>query len=476
MPADIGRATVVGTGINVRSEPSTNASLVTKVNGGEAAIVAQKGDWYKLRFQYGTQGWVREDFLKIAGKSGSSKMIPIKLDSAPVVATKTTPSKQTKSASSGDGLTRYVNLANREVNIRRGPSTSNSSAGRVKGGRALVVDRWNEWYKVKFQYGTIGWVRKDFLEFPSNFDFKNEKNKPVIQTKPETVVASKTPASTGTKENTVEIVGDPEVKVDPDSGPKNATQPIVATVMGDGINVRRGNHESNSVIRKVNGGKAEIIEKGGDWFKLRFPGGTVGWVHEKYVSFPGHEVAEPPKTIVAEADSDLASKTISSARSFTGVRYVYGASSRASTDCSGFVLQVFRSVGFSLPRTAREQATRGTRVGRWDLKMGDLVFFNTRGYISHVGIYIGDSKFIHASSGGHRVMESSLNEQYYSNRFLFGKRILPASKVKKLELPGTGDLPVEKQDQRQDNDNRVDLSNDQKDGKKDEPSVEPEEN
>jgi hypothetical protein len=108
--------------------------------------------------------------------------------------------------------------------------------------------------------------------------------------------------------------------------------------------------------------------------------------------------------------------------------------------------------------------------------MGDLVFFNTRGYISHVGIYIGDSKFIHASSGGHRVMESSLNEQYYSNRFLFGKRILPPSKVKKLELPGTGELPKENQDQRQDNENKVDLSNDQKDGKKDEPTVEPEEN
>ena len=162
------------------------------------------------------------------------------------------------------------------------------------------------------------------------------------------------------------------------------------------------------------------------------------------------------------SDPDKASRLIANARTFTGVRYSYGSSSRAATDCSGFTLQVFKSVGINLPRTARAQSGLGTKVSRAQLQKGDLIFFNTLGFISHVGIYIGNSRFIHASSGRRQVTESSLNESYYGKVFLFGKRLLPPSQVKKLDLPNPGELPNIGNNDRDDSgdENKVDISKD----------------
>ncbi|RYG30606.1 peptidoglycan endopeptidase [bacterium] len=121
------------------------------------------------------------------------------------------------------------------------------------------------------------------------------------------------------------------------------------------------------------------------------------------------------------------------ANTFRGVRYSYGAMSRSATDCSGFTNQVFRANGYRLPRTAAEQSKIGQRVDRGSLAPGDLVFFHTtRGArVGHVGIYVGGNRFIHASSGGHKVMVSALTG-YYSNRFVGARRIAKGGTVLKV--------------------------------------------
>lgn len=93
-------------------------------------------------------------------------------------------------------------------------------------------------------------------------------------------------------------------------------------------------------------------------------------------------------------------------------------------DCSGFVRYVFRhSVGSDLPTTSASQFHSGSKVARADMKVGDLVFFRTRGKrVSHVGIYLGDGHFIHSPSTGKRVSVSSLDETYWSRRFVGAKR------------------------------------------------------
>lgn len=111
------------------------------------------------------------------------------------------------------------------------------------------------------------------------------------------------------------------------------------------------------------------------------------------------------------------------AYNFLGRPYVYGANGPNAFDCSGFTSYVYRHFGVSLPRTASSQFSAGSAVSRDNLAPGDLVFFNTVGYLGHVGLYIGGGDFIHAASSG-RVKISSLSEGYYRTRYAGARRVL----------------------------------------------------
>lgn len=105
---------------------------------------------------------------------------------------------------------------------------------------------------------------------------------------------------------------------------------------------------------------------------------------------------------------------------FVGVRYVRGGNTPDSgLDCSGFVRYVFQdSLGLNLPRTAKEMSQVGEQVASNDLKPGDLVFFNTmRHAFSHVGVYLGDGKFIHSPRSGETVRVDNLQDSYWKKRF-----------------------------------------------------------
>jgi cell wall-associated NlpC family hydrolase len=117
-----------------------------------------------------------------------------------------------------------------------------------------------------------------------------------------------------------------------------------------------------------------------------------------------------------------------SAYSFLGARYRFGGTSRSALDCSSFTQQVFREQSVKLPRTAREQFFVGNEVSRGDLKKGDLVFFQTyASFPSHVGIYLGNRKMIHASSREHRVVISTMDTPYYLSRYLGARRMTNSS-------------------------------------------------
>lgn len=106
-----------------------------------------------------------------------------------------------------------------------------------------------------------------------------------------------------------------------------------------------------------------------------------------------------------------------------GTRYQYGGSTMSGVDCSGFTQQLTTAVyGVSLPRTSKEQYQSCQRIEATELREGDLVFFNTSGGVSHVGVYLRNNKFVHASTSA-GVMISDLQEPYYKQRWVGAGRL-----------------------------------------------------
>ena len=121
-------------------------------------------------------------------------------------------------------------------------------------------------------------------------------------------------------------------------------------------------------------------------------------------------------------------KIINVAKTKLGRKYVWGAVGKKDTyDCSGFTSYVFRENGITIPRTSINQSKFGQFISRPNLKKGDLIFFDTskgrKGYVNHVGIYMGNGQFIHASSVKKKVVVSNL-VSFYSNRYKGARRPL----------------------------------------------------
>lgn len=127
----------------------------------------------------------------------------------------------------------------------------------------------------------------------------------------------------------------------------------------------------------------------------------------------------------AMASANSSTSLVKTASAFKGVPYRYGGSTTSGFDCSGYTQFVFKKEGISIPRDTGSQYRLGKAVSKSNLATGDLVFFNTSGKgVSHVGIYVGASNFIHASTS-RGVMVSSINDPAY-----WGKRYIGARRVK----------------------------------------------
>jgi cell wall-associated NlpC family hydrolase len=123
--------------------------------------------------------------------------------------------------------------------------------------------------------------------------------------------------------------------------------------------------------------------------------------------------------------NNLRDKLTLFAKKMLNIPYKFGGNSILGIDCSAYVKKVYGFLGMDLPRTAREQFNEGEAIDKEELSIGDLVFFRTyASFPSHVGIYLGNNLFIHASSRGKKVKVDSLDTPYFVKRFIGAKRLL----------------------------------------------------
>ncbi len=210
------------------------------------------------------------------------------------------------------------------------------------------------------------------------------------------------------------------------------------------VNVRSGPSTSYSILTQARSGdNAYIIGINNQWFKVIY-GQRIGYIRSDYLDlteFPyenrassksplffrgGKSTGVTPSAsaLNGTSGSGLAQQIIATAKKYIGVPYVWGGSTPKGFDCSGYVQYVFAAHGITLPRTSKQQWTVGTSVSKSALQPGDLVFFVTGSNgVSHLGIYIGNGQFIHASSSK-GVMISALSNSYWASAYYGAKRIL----------------------------------------------------
>lgn len=220
---------------------------------------------------------------------------------------------------------------------------------------------------------------------------------------------------------------------------------------GSTLNVRSGPGTSYSRIGLLSDGSAvDILDLAGEWYHIKTEALT-GYVSGEYL-LPLEETIPAPKVAIQtasapqantaeqavsdeptlppeaqEAASGKGQEVVDFAKTLLGSPYVYGASGPNSFDCSGFVYYVFRHFDVTLNRGATGQLDNGTAIERSQLRPGDLVFFfdgKVSTPVSHVGIYIGEDSFIHASTNGYEVVIHSMAEgTTYDKNYVYARRI-----------------------------------------------------
>ena len=184
------------------------------------------------------------------------------------------------------------------------------------------------------------------------------------------------------------------------------------------LNVRVTPGTNSGIIRQIPfGTQFDILSTENGWHSIMLSDSVQGFVSSSYVASYSET-----ETVANEIAGKIASK----AHNYLGYRYVYGTAGPSTFDCSGFTSYIYKQFGYSLPRSSYDQGNYGTYISKDDLAVGDLLFFSNRRdrRINHVGIYVGEGNFIHASTSGRGVVKDNLNENYYVNHYVSARRVL----------------------------------------------------
>lgn len=412
--------------IRLRKEASTNSTIVELISEGEQVeILAEENDWYKVKYK-GMTGYLSRQYVKVKNTQKETPKVtptpaPTPQESTPEPSVQPTvtptpePQPTTKPEQGQINTNKKVEQTEKLYIL---PLINYSSIGKITTKDTIhLLQIVNNWAYVEVN-GKYGWVIEERL-------INKEETTPV-DTQP---------------------VSEPEKEpVEP-----KQEEPKIVYVKVDQANFREEAKNDSEVIQTLKqNAKLEVIETAGDWTKVKY-NQKEGYIATKLLSDTKIEVTNrsaKPRTVenttqveekkeeqtkgentVAKQDnaSNKGSEIVAYAKQFLGSKYVYGGTTPKGFDCSGFTQYVYKHFGYKISRTATTQSKDGRAVSKSELQPGDLVIFtpyNSNKGIGHVGIYIGNNQFIHASTEKTGVIISSLNTNMYQRRYVTARRII----------------------------------------------------
>lgn len=380
---------------------TSNDSIVLEIipKKDEVEILEEDGDWYKVNYKK-IKGYVQKEFIDVIEESSQ-------IDTTEDNQNEKTEENQVD-LKKGDQT-----ISKTEIKLYMRPVINSKPIAKIQKDKQLVIlEIRNNWAYVEVE-GINGWAKLSSLKTQDNTTTQAE---------------NKESSNNDTKkENTTTL---------------NKTAYISST----GINFREEPNTDSKVLKVfLQNAKITILEDQGTWYKIKH-NDQEGYVLKEYVSDKKVEVtsrgavertttenkttdtASTAQKKVEETTTKTSSKGQDAAnyvKQFVGCKYVYGGSTPSGFDCSGLTMYVYKKYGINLSHSATAQSKVGTKVERANLQPGDLVFFKnyrTNTGIGHVGIYIGNNKFVHASTEKTGVITSSLTGSY-STRFVTARRI-----------------------------------------------------
>ncbi len=397
-PTPTAKAFVDGDNVYLRSGPNVRYDPRAVLQKGQTLYVFQKEPgWVKARVHGGTTGWVYADYVKFSdggsGHGSGTATMP------PVIENFPSPMRQYTGGTSLQDVPAWVDEDGARVRYTPGLD-SDIKASVDRGTKVTVTDIKGHWCKVRLPSGSYGWMAGYILDFDGP--------------------GQEIEATEGGK--TVEVK--------------------VGWVARPEVNLRSGPGTDADIIGKARlSTQVVVLDQKDNWYKVGLDGGREAWVcsdlvdtrEERQVrmarrgSVSGE--AAPPSEAYATTSGggdDLGSKIVEIAMSRLGCDYRWAHSGEGNAfDCSGLTSWVHRQFGIRISRGVVEQYRQGVPVSRNELAPGDCVFFagTHRSGISHVGIYVGDGRFVHASNPRSGVKVSNLDDSYYASRYAGARRM-----------------------------------------------------
>lgn len=473
-------ATINTDAVRIRREASTDSDVITiAYNNEEVTLIEEQGQWYKVKYKEFI-GFIRTDLLNLPVEQTNNVGEPPAEETTEMPETPTLDTQNVQTQETTE--TSIQKVINSNTSLRMIPSVAASKIDEITAGTIVkVIQVKNNWTCIEFN-GKSAWVPNVVLA-----DKTEEQTTPQNQEKPAEVIktmyinvssanirteptTSSEVLMTMTKNKTVEILEDVgewyKIKLDNHVGyiskplvseqmdttsrsieetrqesPVQETrqEPIEETVIKSvyvnvaKANLRSSSSTASSIIASANRkDKLEVLSEEDGWYKLKLSNGNA-YIRKDLVVNTIEEVIVPVVPTVTTDNTTSAGNSstptgeavVAYAKQFLGCRYVYGGAGPNSFDCSGFTQYIYQNFGIYLSHSAVTQANNGVYVEKANLQLGDLIIFrdwnNTS--IGHCGIYIGNSKFIHAANSTRGVVTDTFASGYYYERYVCARRL-----------------------------------------------------